>query len=69
MQPNPIAETSKLLFPSLRFRIFNFLPVELDANSHHFSALIARAFAEPVTILLRGTPEIYISTKDPYSIN
>jgi hypothetical protein len=53
MQPSPIAETSKLLFPSLRFCIFLTPPFKVRRNLLGSCVVIAPVLARPVAILLK----------------
>jgi hypothetical protein len=53
MQPSPTAETSNLLFPSLRFCILNpFFQLNVETNLHHLGMVVACTLATPVVRLL-----------------
>jgi hypothetical protein len=55
MQPRPRAETSRLLFPSLRFCILNpFFELNVEANLHRRGVAVALNLARPVVILLES---------------
>src|SRR5580700_2993791 len=55
MQPSPMAETSRLLFPSLRFCIIeSFLWLNVEASLPHLRAAVARGLATPVAGLLES---------------
>src|SRR5438128_8607404 len=53
IQPNSMAETSRLLFASLRFCILNpSFQLNVETNLLHLSEAVARSRARPVVILL-----------------